>query len=63
MAKELDLVEVAKQFTLDNKNVVQAWVEQGLVKHASDEDAKQWNETQQEFWAVVTVPLVLVQPI
>ncbi|WP_455201937.1 DUF2288 domain-containing protein [Kaarinaea lacus] len=63
VAKELDLVEVAKQFTLDNKNVVQPWVEKGLVKHASDEDAKRWHDTQQEFWAVVTAPLVLVQPV
>jgi len=63
VAKELDLVEVAKQFNSDNKNLVQAWVKQGLVKHASDSDAIQWNETQQEFWAVVTAPWVLVQLI
>ena len=63
VAKELDLVEVARQFSLDNKGAVQNWVQQGLIKHASDEDAKQWNETQQDFWAVVTAPWVLVQPI
>ena len=63
VAKDLDLVEVAKQFTLDNKSTVQNWVKQGLVKNASDDDAKKWNETQQEFWAVVTAPWVLVQPI
>ena len=63
VAKDLDLVEVAKQFTLDNKNDVQHWIKQGLVKHASDDDARHWNETQQKFWAVVTAPWVLVQPI
>ena len=62
VAKELDLVEVAKQFSLDNKGAVQAWVKDGLVKNATDDDAKRWNDVQQEFWAVVTAPLVLVQP-
>lgn len=63
VANELDLVEVAKQFSLDNKDAVQTWIKDGLVKNASDDDAKQWNDAQQEFWAVVTAPLVLVQPI
>lgn len=63
VAKELDLVEVAKQFTEDNKKSVSAWLERQLVRPATDKDAIRWNETQQEFWAVVTAPWVLVQLI
>ena len=63
VAKELDLVEVARQFSRNNKKVVQQWLDQGLVKHATDDDARQWHQKQQDFWAVVTAPWVLVQTI
>ncbi|MEJ2179270.1 MAG: DUF2288 domain-containing protein [Gammaproteobacteria bacterium] len=63
VAKELDLVEVAKQFAMDNKDTVQAWMKEALVRNATDEDAKLWNETQQDFWAVVSAPWVLIQVI
>ena len=63
VAKELDLVEVAKQFAMDNKATVQAWMNESLVRNATDEDAKLWNETQQNFWAVVSAPWVLIQVI
>jgi hypothetical protein len=38
-------------------------MDQGAVKRATDDDARQWHERQQDFWAVVTAPWVLVQPI
>ena len=63
VAKELDLVEVAKQISLDNKDALKTWLKPGLVKNASDTDAKRWNESMQEFWAVVAAPWVLVQLI
>ncbi|MGD8567785.1 MAG: DUF2288 domain-containing protein [Gammaproteobacteria bacterium] len=63
VAKDLDLVEVASHFSKDNKKAVQRWMDQGAVKRATDDDARQWHERQQDFWAVVTAPWVLVQPI
>lgn len=63
VAKDLDLVEVARQFSQNNTNALQRWLEQGLVKHAADEDARQWHQDEQVFWAVVTAPWVLVQAV
>jgi hypothetical protein len=63
VAKELDLVEVAQQFSLNQKDAVQKWIDQGLIRHANDDDAIEWNNVQQQFWAVVAAPWVLVQII
>ena len=63
VAKKLDLVEVAQQFSDNNKAVVQSWIDQGLVRPANDNDAINWNAVQQEFWAVVAAPWVLVQVV
>jgi len=60
---ELDLVEVAQLFTQDQKDKVDELLSQGKIRHASDNDAIQWNQSQQVFWAVVTAPWVLVQAI
>jgi hypothetical protein len=63
VATELDLVEVAQLVTQDHKDKVQDLMQHGLIRHATDDDAIKWNESQQVFWAVVTAPWVLVQPI
>ncbi len=59
----LDLVEVATQFALDDKQAISGQLNAGLVAQASTEDAIAWNERQAVFWAVVAAPWVLVQEI
>ncbi len=61
VAVELDLVEVALQFSRDNRGVVEAWTATGLIAHVSDQQARDWLETDAEVWAVVVKPWVLVQ--
>ncbi|MGD8559352.1 MAG: DUF2288 domain-containing protein [Gammaproteobacteria bacterium] len=63
VAKDLDLVEAARQFSCNNKETVQGWLDQGRIKHATDDDARQWHDKQQDFWAVVAAPWVLVQTV
>ena len=61
VAPGLDLVEVAVQLGLDNVARFQAWTEAGEVAPVSDQQALAWYETNEELWAVVAAPWVLVQ--
>lgn len=58
---ELDLVDVAHQFSLDNKTQVQEWLTAKRIALVSDNQALNWFETQRELWAVVVKPWILVQ--
>ena len=58
---ELDLVEVAFQFSQDNKGQVERWLITGKIGKVSDQQAATWVETDAELWAVVVSPWVLVQ--
>lgn len=62
VSEELDLVEVAFQFSEDNKLQVERWLLTGKVARVSDEQALAWHEADTEMWAVVVSPYVLVQP-
>jgi len=57
----LDLVEVAFQFSQDNKGQVERWLVSGQVVRVSDEQAQTWFDADAEMWAVVVSPWVLVQ--
>jgi hypothetical protein len=61
VAPQLDLVEVAFAFSQDHSTLVQSWLEQGSVARVSEQQAQQWFDNQQELWAVVISPWVLVQ--
>ncbi|WP_455208592.1 DUF2288 domain-containing protein [Kaarinaea lacus] len=61
VAKELDLVEVAQLFSLDRKDQIKDWLSRELIRNATDDDAKQWHNSQQVFWAVAVAPWVLIQ--
>ena len=61
--KELDLVEVAFQFSKDNKEQVERWLLTGKVGKVSDQQAQAWVEANAEMWAVVISPWVLVQKV
>ncbi len=59
----LDLVEVALQVSQDNKSEVAQWMSSGYVNGVTDEQAREWLNTNASVWAVVVKPWVLVQNI
>lgn len=61
VAAELDLVEVAFQFSADNKTLVEQWLNAGLVAPVTDQQASDWYQNDSDVWAVVIRPWVLVQ--
>jgi len=63
VSPELDLIEVAYQVSVDNKAVVEPWINAQQLAPATDAQAVQWHEENTELWAVVVAPLVLVQPV
>lgn len=63
IAGELDLVAVAACVSSDDKESVERWLAAGQMARATVEDARDWNERQAMFWAVVTAPWVLVQEV
>lgn len=58
---ELDLVDVAASVANDDTSDVQSWLDKGLMRRASDDDARDWAVREPDFWCVVTAPWVLVQ--
>lgn len=61
VAAELDLVDVAYQFSIDNKAQVASWMHDKQLALVSDQQASDWFETNAEVWAVVVKPWILVQ--
>ena len=61
VSSKLDLVEVAYQMSVDNKEQVAQWLADGLVSKATDEQAAAWYAADADMWAVVISPWVLVQ--
>jgi hypothetical protein len=61
VASSLDLVDVACQFSIDNKNQVEQWLQNNLIALVSDQQAIKWLESDTKVWAVVIKPWVLVQ--
>jgi len=57
----LDLVEVAYQFSVDNKALVADWLKSNRVGPVSDQQARHWYDNNADVWAVVVKPWVLVQ--
>ncbi len=60
---ELDLVAVAAAFVRDDKPEVERWLTSGQVERVGEEHARDWQERDPLFWAVVAAPWVLVQEI
>ena len=61
VSDDLDLVEVAFQFSQDNKAQVERWLLTKKVCKVSDEQAAAWVKDDATMWAVVVSPWVLVQ--
>jgi len=61
VAPNLDLVEVAYQFSIDNKDQVADWLQNKQIGLVSDDQAITWFEQDAAVWAVVVKPWILVQ--
>lgn len=61
VASDLDLVEVAYQFSIDNKDQVALWMNSNQIGLVSDQQALNWFESDADVWAVVVKPWILVQ--
>ena len=61
VATSLDLVDVAFQFSIDNKILVAQWLQNNQIALVSDQQAINWLESDAEVWAVVVKPWILVQ--
>jgi hypothetical protein len=59
--RELDLVEVAYQFSVDNKAQVEDWLKRNKIGAVSDRQGSDWFNGNAEVWAVVVKPWILVQ--
>jgi len=61
VSSELDLVEVAYQFSSDNKHQVEQWLTAKKIAPVSDQQAIDWLTMDAVVWAVVVKPWLLVQ--
>lgn len=61
VADELDLVDVAARFAIDDKAAVEHWLNQGQIAKVTDAQASIWLDNDAVLWSVVARPWVLVQ--
>lgn len=61
VADDLDLVEVAARFTIDDKAAVEQWLNEGRIAKVQDVQAAAWLAADAMLWTVVARPWVLVQ--
>ena len=61
VSNDLDLVDVAARFTIDDKSAVEQWLNENRIARATDDQARDWLATDAMLWAVVARPWILVQ--
>ncbi|MDQ7091623.1 MAG: DUF2288 domain-containing protein [Methylococcales bacterium] len=61
VSSDLDLVDVAYQFSQDNKTQVNTWMINHKIGKVTESQAQQWINKDSLVWAVVIKPWVLVQ--
>ncbi len=61
VASSLDLIDVAYQFSINNKDQVTQWMQNNQISLVSDQQALMWLEADTTVWAVVVKPWILVQ--
>ena len=61
VASSLDLIDVAYQFSIDNRDQVTEWMQNNQIALVSDQQALKWLEADINVWAVVVKPWILVQ--
>lgn len=63
VAAGMDLVETAARVVENDSQTVQDWLERGKLRRIDTRQAKAWLGADQEFWAVVAAPWVLIQEL
>jgi hypothetical protein len=63
ISTQLDLIDVAYHFYIDDKKQVQEWLNNKTIAQVPDELALEWFNSNTQLWAVVIKPFVLVQEI
>lgn len=58
---DMDLVTVGQAILNDDAATVAQWQGDGLLRRASDDDARRWHAESTEFWALVVAPWLVVQ--
>ena len=61
VASSLDLIDVAYQYSIDNKDQVTLWMQNNQISLVSDQQALMWLEADTTVWAIVVKPWILVQ--
>lgn len=61
VSSELDLIEAAVAFHEDNQSQVAAWLDKKLLQKPELDWVKGLRGDDEEFWAVVVAPFVLIQ--
>ncbi|MCM0044680.1 MAG: DUF2288 domain-containing protein [Burkholderiaceae bacterium] len=61
VAGELDLIDVGARIAADDKDSVLGWMNAGLIRKVTDEQAGSWHADDTLLWAVVVKPWILVQ--
>lgn len=62
VAKDLDLIGIAKMMADDNSAALAELMQQGRFGVVTENQARQFLDDNQDMWAVVVAPWVLVQP-
>ena len=58
VSPELDLTEVALQVTQDNAEQLKDWIDNGMIDALTDDQAKEYTDTEATVWAVVIKPWI-----
>lgn len=61
VSSELDLTEVALQITKDDATSLKDWMSKGMIDVVTDDQAKNYADTEASVWAVVIKPWILIQ--
>ena len=59
--ENLDLPNIAEKMACDDASFIQKMIQQNKIHTPTDQEALLWSSNQQEFWAVVVAPYVLIQ--
>ena len=63
VAAKADLIKVAIEFNRDNATQIQQWLADSSLFEISDQQATDWYESNQQLWALVIPPFVVVQQV
>ena len=63
VSPQLNLLDVAVAFSVDDKEQVTRWLTSGDVAKVDDDQAKRWHAADALFWSNVVKPWVLIQPV